>query len=136
MDQKNQSVELHLYRIKIKNSSIFSLPQRNETGKGANPRNILRFYCDRYLRQFSIILSRTPIRFALSKYFSPTNGALSPSRNNRVINFRSVDTRAGPCVSHNGGSGKRACRYAIIVFKTRFRSGQRRYMEKLSISGL
>lgn len=58
----------------------------------------------------------------------------------RVINFRSVDTQlAGPCVSRTikgGGGGKRACRYAIIVFKTRFRSGQRRYMEKLSISGL
>lgn len=70
--------------------------------------NILRFYCIRYLRQFSIILSRTPIRFAVRKYFSPTNGALSPSRNTVLsLIFALSIHRAGPCVSHNGeGAGK------------------------------
>lgn len=111
MYRKDESVKLHLIkkrnRIKIKNSSIFPL-ERNETGGEQIHDNILRFYCIRYLRQFSIILSRTPIRFAVRKYFSPTNGALSPSRNTVLsLIFALSIHRAGPCVSHNGeGAGK------------------------------
>lgn len=111
MYRKDESVKLHLIkkrnRIKIKNSSIFPL-ERNETGGEQIHDNILRFYCIRYLRQFSIILSRTPIRFAVRKYFSPANGALSPSRNTVLsLIFALSIHRAGPCVSHNGeGAGK------------------------------